>query len=136
MTTLRIGELASRGGVNLETVRYYEREGLMRPPKRTPSGHRAYLPADLLRLRFIKRSQALGFTLTEIRELLALKVTPHQPCIEVVHQIEAKALEVGAKIAQLQAIQRTLRKMKASCEGRCPVSECPILESLDSEHPS
>lgn len=60
MTTLRIGELASQGSVNLETIRYYEREGLMRPPKRTPSGHRAYLPADLLRLRFIKRSQALG----------------------------------------------------------------------------
>lgn len=135
MTTLRIGEQASQGSVNLETIRYYEREGLMRPPKRT-SGHRAYLPADLLRLRFIKRSQALGFTLAEIRELLALKVTPQQPCIEVVHQIQAKALEVRAKIAQLQAIQRTLHKLKASCEGRCSVSECPILESLDSEHPS
>jgi len=127
MTTLRIGELANRGSVNLETVRYYEREGLMRPPKRTPSGHRAYLPADLLRLRFIKR--------IEIKELLALKVTPNQPCIDVVRQIEAKELEIRAKVSHLQAIQRTLRKMKASCEGRCAVSECPILESLDSERP-
>ena len=90
----------------------------------------------MLRLRFIKRSQALGFTLTEIKELLALKVAPNQPCIDVVHQIEAKAVEVKAKIAHLRAIERTLRKMKASCEGCCSVSECPILESLDSGRPS
>src|SRR5258708_31183334 len=115
MTTLRIGELARNGNVNLETIRYYEREGLMRPPPRTPSGHRAYAPGDVLRLHFIKQSQALGFTLTEIKELLALKVTPNQPCIDVVHQIDTKALEVRAKITHLQAIQRTLRKMKASC---------------------
>jgi MerR family mercuric resistance operon transcriptional regulator len=136
MTTLRIGELASKANVHLETIRYYEREGLMRPPRRTPSGHRAYTPEDVLRLRFIKRSQALGFSLTEIKELLALKVTPNKPCIGVVRQIEAKAREVQAKLAHLEAIQRTLRKMKASCEGRCPVSECPILESLDSGRPS
>ena len=65
MTTFRIGELASQGSVNLETIRYYEREGLMRPPQRTRPGHRTYAPGDILRLRFIKRSQALGFTLTE-----------------------------------------------------------------------
>jgi MerR family mercuric resistance operon transcriptional regulator len=132
MATLRIGELARKGKVNLETIRYYEREGLMRPPKRTASGHRAYAPGDVLRLRFIKSSKALGFTLTEIKELLALKVAPNQPCVDVVRQIEAKALEVKAKIAHLQAIARTLDNMKASCEGRCSVSECPILESLDS----
>jgi len=132
MTTLRIGELASKGKVNLETIRYYEREGLLLPPRRTPSGHRAYAPPDVLRLRFIKRSQALGFRLTEIKELLALKVAANHPCVDVVRQIEAKAAEVKAKIAHLRAIERTLRKMKASCEGRCSVSECPILESLDS----
>ena len=74
--------------------------------------------------------------MTEIKELLALKVTPNQPCIDVVHQIDAKAREVKAKIAHLQAIQRTLQKMKGSCEGRCSVSDCPILESLDSERHS
>ena len=132
MTTLKIGELARTGNVNLETIRYYEREGLMRPPQRTPSGHRAYAPGDVLCLHFIKRSQALGFTLSEIKELLALKVAPNQLCIDVVHQIEAKALEVKTKIAHLQAVERTLDKLKASCQGRCSVSECPILESLDS----
>ena len=132
MTTLRIGELASRTNVHLETIRYYEREGLLRPPERTPSGHRAYAQRDVMRLQFIKRSQALGFTLTEIKELLALKVAPNQPCIDVVHQIDAKSVEVKAKIAHLQAIYRTLQKMKESCEGKCSVSDCPILESLDS----
>jgi MerR family mercuric resistance operon transcriptional regulator len=133
MTTLKFGELAKKGKVNLETIRYYEREGLMRSPQRTSSGHRAYAPADMLRLRFIKQSQALGFTLTQIKELLALKVAPNQPCIDVVRQIEAKALEVKAKIVHLQAIERTLDNMKVLCEGRCSVSECPILENLDSE---
>jgi MerR family copper efflux transcriptional regulator len=136
MSAFRISELAGQGNVNLETIRYYEREGLMQPPRRTPSGHRAYAPGDVLRLRFIKQAQALGFTLTEIKELLALKVTPNRPCIGVVRRIEVKALEVKAKIAQLQAIERTLDRMKASCKGRCTVSKCPILESLDSGPPS
>jgi len=136
MLIFRIGELANRGKVNLETIRYYEREGLMQSPQRTSSGHRAYAPRDLLRLRFIKRAQALGFTLAEIKELLALKVDPDQTCENVVHQIEAKALEVKAKIVHLRAIARTLRKMKASCDGRCSVGECLILESLNSRRPS
>ena len=118
MTTLRIGELASKGKVNLETIRYYEREGLMRPPQRTSSGHRAYTPGDVLQLHFIKHSKTLGFTST------------------VVHQLEAKALEVRAKIAHLQAIERTLVNMKGSCEGQCSMSECPILKSLGTRTPS
>lgn len=132
MATLSIGELAREGEVNLETIRYYEREGLMLPPHRKTSGHRAYAPSDVRRLRFIKRAKALGFTLSEVRELLAIKLDPHQPCTDVVRQIEAKAREVKAKIAHLEAIDRTLEQMKASCEGRCIVSECPILESLDA----
>jgi MerR family mercuric resistance operon transcriptional regulator len=130
MTTLRIGDLARKGKVNLETIRYYEREGLMRPPQRTSSGHRAYAPGDVHQLHFIKHSQALGFTLTEIKELLTLKVGPDQPCFDVVHQLEAKTLEVKAKIAHLRGIERTLVNMKRSCEGRCSMSECPILKSL------
>jgi DNA-binding transcriptional MerR regulator len=133
MSTLRIGELAGQGRVNLETIRYYERVGLLTAPKRTPSGHRAYASGDLLRLRFIRRVQSLGFTLNEIKELLALEVSPTQPCIDVVHQIEAKEHEIQVKIAHLQAIHRTLRQMKASCAGKCSVSECPILGSLNSE---
>src|SRR5260370_42057027 len=117
MTTLKIGELAKKGTVNLETIRYYEREGLMRSPQRTSSGHRAYAPADMLRLRFIKQSQALGFTLTQIKELLALKVAPNQPCIDVERQLEAKALEAKAKIVHLQPIERELANIKPWGQG-------------------
>ena len=131
--TLTIGKLAERGGVNLETIRYYEREGLMLPPPRKSSGHRAYAPGALRRLRFIKRAKDLGFALGEIRELLALRRDPDQPCTGVIRQVEVKIGEVEQKIAHLRSIRRALIRLKTSCEGDCHVSECPILENLDSE---
>jgi MerR family copper efflux transcriptional regulator len=130
---LTIGKLAQRGGVNLETIRYYERENLMLPPPRTESGHRAYAPGAVRRLRFIKRAQELGFSLAEIRELLALRRDPEQLCVDVVRQIDSKTQEVEKKIAHLRTIRRALLRMKDSCDGACHVSECPILESLDRE---
>lgn len=133
MQTLTIGALAQRGGVNLETIRYYEREGLMLPPPRKSSGHRAYAPGDLRRLRFIKRAKELGFSLAEIKELLALRRDPGQPCSDVIRRIEAKTEEVARKIVHLRAMRRALIRLKNSCEGECPMSECPILENLDSE---
>jgi MerR family copper efflux transcriptional regulator len=136
METLTIGQLAERGGVNLETVRYYEREGLIPPPPRKSSGHRAYSTVAVRRLRFIKRAQELGFSLAEIRELLHLKVDPDQLCTDVVAQIDGKTHEVEAKIRHLEAIKRTLTRMKDSCDGHCTVSECPILESLDTDYPA
>ncbi|MEO8661050.1 MAG: heavy metal-responsive transcriptional regulator [Bryobacteraceae bacterium] len=133
METLTIGRLAERGGVNLETVRYYEREGLMPPPPRNPSGHRTYSPSAVRRLRFIRRCQELGFSLYEIKELLALRSDPEQPCAEVIRQIDGKTAEVERRIAQLRTIHRALRRLQDSCEGACHVSDCPILESLDTE---
>ena len=133
MEALTTGSLAKRGGVNLETIRYYEREGLMLPPPRKASGHRAYAPSDLRRLRFIKGAKDLGFSLGEIKELLALRLDPEQLCADVIRQIEAKAEKVKQKIVHLRAILRTLDRLKRSCEGDCPVRACPILENLDSE---
>ena len=133
METLTIGRLAERGGVNLETVRYYEREGLMLPPPRKSSGHRAYSLNAIRRLRFIRRCQELGFSLGEIKELLALRRAPEEPCADVIRQIDVKTEEVERKIAQLRAIRRALRRLKDSCEGTCQISECPILENLDTE---
>lgn len=133
METLTIGKLAERGGVNLETIRYYEREGLMLPPPRKESGHRAYSLSAVRRLRFIKRTQELGFSLAEIKELLALRRDPDQLCTDVVRQIDTKTREIEEKIAHLKAIRRALLRMRDSCEGACHVSECPILESLDRE---
>jgi MerR family transcriptional regulator, copper efflux regulator len=133
MDTLTIGQLAGRGGVNLETVRYYEREGLMPSPARNSSGHRVYVPNAVRRLRFIKHAQQIGFSLSEIKELLALRRDPGQLCTDVIRQVECKTREVEEKLAHLEAIRRALLHLKHSCEGHCHVSECPILESLDSE---
>ena len=132
MATLSIGELARKGEVHLETIRYYEREGLMPPPPRKSSGHRAYAPDAVRRLRFIKRAQELGFTLAEIKELLTLQRNPDQLCTDAVHRVDDKLAEVRRKMADLRAIERALKHLKDSCEGRCHVSDCPILESLDA----
>ena len=131
MEGLTIGELAKRGQVHLETIRYYEREGLILPPPRKSSGHRVYSPTAVRRLHFIKRAQNLGFSLAEIKELLALKLHPDQLCTDAVKSIEVKLQEVKEKIRQLRAIERTLTRMKDSCDGNRLVSDCAILESLD-----
>ena len=133
MDTLSIGQLADQSGIHLETIRYYEREGLMPAPPRKSSGHRAYPKSAGRRLRFIKRAQELGFTLAEIRELLHLKVEPEQLCTDVVRQVESKIVDIDARIQHLQAMKRVLRQLKDSCSGKCAVADCPILESFETE---
>ena len=133
MQTLTIGELARTARINLETIRYYECEGLIPEPPRTTGGRRAYAPRAAKRLRFIKRAQELGSTLAEIRELLGLRLYPEQLCTDAVSHVDAKLAEVETKIRHLQAIERALTRLKDSCDGQCQVSDCPILESLDTE---
>ena len=133
MRTLTIGELAKKAHVNLETIRYYEREGLMAEPPRTAGGHRFYTPGAAKHLYFIKHAQKLGFTLAEIKGMLELRRDSGQLCTEAVHQVETKIEEVQKKIHHLKAIQRALKRMKDSCDGLCAVSDCPILDSLDTE---
>lgn len=133
MDTLSIGQLANQSGIHLETIRYYEREGLMPSPPRKSSGHRAYPTSAARQLRFIKRAQELGFTLAEIRELLALKVEPEQLCTDVVRQVESKIVDIDARIKHLQAMKRVLGQLKDSCSGNCAVAGCPILESFETE---
>lgn len=131
MEHIKTGELARRAGVNVETLRFYEREGLIPEPPRRMSGYREY-PAESVRLiRFIKRAQELGFSLREVKELLALRVEPQTTCAEVQHTAEAKLSEVRRKIADLQAIERALETLTATCPGEGPLSDCPILECLD-----
>ena len=132
MEHLKTGELAKRAGVNVETLRFYEREGLVPVPPRRVSGYREY-PVESVRLiRFIKRAQELGFSLREVRELLALRVEPGTTCADVREKAQAKVTEVRQKIADLRAIERTLKTLTATCSGDGPVSDCPILESLDA----
>ena len=133
MKKLKSGELAKRAEVNVETLRFYERKGLLPTPPRRDSGYREY-PVESIRLiRFIKRAQELGFSLREIRELMALRVQPGVTCAEVCEKAERKVSEVQRKIADLKAIERALHKLTASCSGRGPATDCPILEHLDGE---
>lgn len=128
---LTIGELATRAGVNIQTVRYYERRGLMPKPARTRAGYRQYQPDAADRLRFIRRAQGLGFSLEEIAELLALRVRNVSACGAVEARAREKVAVVEGKIAELQRMKDTLDRLAAACQAREPTSECPILEALE-----
>ena len=128
---LTIGRLARLGGVNLETIRYYEREGLLQKPPRTPAGYRMFPSDTARRVRFIKRAQELGFSLSEIRELLALKMKPGTNRKDIRARAEAKIADIEQKIETLERMKRALRNMTERCDGCGSLAECPILESLD-----
>jgi MerR family mercuric resistance operon transcriptional regulator len=134
MKSLTIGHLARDAGVNLETVRYYERRGLLQEPPRSASGYRLF-PADAARrLRFIRRAQELGFSLKEIRELLSLRLSRSSTSKDIRARAEAKMADIEAKIRSLESMKKTLRKLTNVCHGCMPLAKCPILESLDREH--
>lgn len=134
MGNLKTGELAKRAGVNVETLRFYERRGLLPEPPRRKSGYREYPEESIARIRFIKRAQELGFSLDEIQELLGLRVNAETPCVGVKDFTEKKIQNVQQKIADLKVIERALKTMAAACPGQGSVSNgCPILEILDGE---
>ena len=131
--TLTIGRIAKQAGIHIETARYYERRGLMPSPPRTESGYRLYDEQSVARLRFIKQAQALGFTLEEIGELLALRVDAETSCDEVRRRAERKTVAVAEKIRSLQAIQGALAELIAACALGGPEGECPFLASLEQQ---
>ena len=131
MDSMSIGKVANRVAVGVETLRFYEREGLLEKPPRLNSGYRAY-PADTVnRVLFIKRAKELGFSLKEIKELLALRLAPGATCGHVKERAEAKIEDIEDKIKTLQRMKRALRKLSDACGGNGSVSECPILDALD-----
>lgn len=130
---LKISQVAERGGVNLQTIRYYEREGLLPEPPRLASGYRAFSPDAVRRVRFIKRAQELGFSLAEIRELLSIQISTKKECSEVQRLAITKIADIEEKIRTLQSMKRVLSELAAACPGRGSSSECPILESIDSQ---
>jgi MerR family transcriptional regulator, mercuric resistance operon regulatory protein len=123
------GSLATETGVNSETIRYYEKIGLMPEPMRSSGGHRVYDEAQIKRLSFIRRSRELGFTLQEIRELLELVDGGSYTCAEVRDRTISHLADVSDKIRDLQKMQRSLETMAAKCNGDL-VPECPIVEEL------
>jgi DNA-binding transcriptional MerR regulator len=130
---MKIGEVAELGGVNLQTIRYYEREGLLPKPPRLFSGYRAYPKVTVRRVRFIKRSQELGFTLAEVRELLSLRVDDRRDRAEVRALAKAKIIGIEERIRTLGAMKEAILLLTRSCPGTGPASEFPILKSIDSD---
>ena len=130
---LKIGEVAGRGGVNLQTIRYYEREKLLPEPPRLASGYRIYPDQTVQRVRFIKRAQEIGFTLAEIRGLLAIRVDADRDSAQVRDLAQAKITDIEEKIKTLQRMKTALGRITQRCSGCGPASECPILESIDSD---
>lgn len=126
------GSLGKQTGVNIETIRYYEKIGLMPDPDRSSGGYRIYDQSHLKRLSFVRRSRELGFTLHEIRELLELVDGGDYTCAEVRDRTIVHLEEVAQKIRDLQKMQRTLKTMAAKCDGGL-VPECPIVDSLYSD---
>lgn len=133
MSELTTSAVATQAGVNIETVRYYERRGPLPEPPRRPSGYRRYGDEHVRRIRFIRRAQELGFTLSEIGELLALQVEPGGTSRAVKTLTQQKITEIKAKIHDLTRIKATLEMLHAACDGEVPVRDCPILHAFDGD---
>lgn len=134
MNGLTIGKVAKGTGLGIETIRFYEKEGLIDSPQRTQANYRIYPERAIARLRFIKHAKALGFTLKEIKELLSLTQNPQAQKSDVKDQVEAKITDIKKKISHLQKIQSILEALDDCCDGQGPTEECPIIKALEEGH--
>jgi MerR family copper efflux transcriptional regulator len=133
MERLTIGEVAKQAQVGIETLRYYERTGLVARPPRSETNYRLYPQETVRRVQFIKRAQELGFSLKEIMELLALRATPETPCVDIRIRALDKITAIEEKIEALNAMKYALAKLVEECSGQGEITDCPILASLDTE---
>jgi Hg(II)-responsive transcriptional regulator len=131
MSHFTTGQVAKHAHVNIETIRYYERRGLIPEPPRRESGYRKYPPDTVDRIRFIKHAQELGFSLKEIQELLSLRLDHSTPAIEVRKKTEAKVRDIEEKIETLQKMKHALQHLISQCDGHGTVDDCPIIEALE-----
>jgi Hg(II)-responsive transcriptional regulator len=130
---MKIGEVAAEAAVNIQTLRYYERVGLLPEPGRRPSGYRAYHRDTVRRVRFIKRAQELGFTLAEIGELLAFREQSVSACEQVEARASATLVRIEEKIRDLESMRAALTEYVTTCRRPRPLDECPLLRALDRE---
>jgi len=131
MATVGIGQLAKRSGVPIDTVRHYERIGLLKPAARLASGYRRYGEAEQKRLRFIRRAKALGFTLDEVQELLALSAGRNVQSIR--KAAAARLADVERRIEELSRVRDSLRQLITACPGHGRAESCPILNALSQD---
>ena len=130
MGSYTIGTLAAAAGVRRDTIRYYERIGLMAAPGRTAAGYRLYGERDLERINFVRTAQRLGFTLSEAGDLLALRAAGSARAADVLRLTDAKIGELRDRVAQLEGIRQALEALAAECPVEAPASDCPILAHL------
>lgn len=130
-----IGELATRADVNIETIRYYERRGLLQPPERLASGYRSYHADDVRRVCFIRRAQSLGFTLHEIEDLLTLWNDAGDSCEAVQERARAARARIDARIHDLGRMRRGLDQYVTACQRHHPLEACPLLQELGDGAP-
>ena len=133
MDRLTIGDVARQAGVRIETLRYYEREGLVASPPRSVSNYRLYPEDTVRRVQFIKRAQELGFSLKEIKELLSLRVDPTTSCADVRSRALEKITTIEEKLRALKAMKQSLMQLVEECSGQGEITDCPILASLDTK---
>lgn len=131
MKYFTIGKLAKQAEVNIDTIRYYERRGLITPIRRKKSGYRECLDDAVVRIHFIKQVKELGFSLDEIRELLSLKLDPKTKCGDIKERAQKKIGEIEDKIQMPERMRLTLVRLTKMCDEGKQVSECPILDALD-----
>lgn len=129
--SLTIGQVAQKSGLGLETIRFYERKGLINAPPRTSSGYRQYPESILSRLYFVRSAKQLGFSLGEILELLRLRVDSQTTCDDVKERAIGKIVEIDRKIVALEQMRAALRRLTTQCEGEGPTGDCPILVALE-----
>ena len=134
MTTLSIGQLAKQAAVAIDTVRYYERNGLLAPAGRLASGYRRYGKVEVMRLRFIRRAKSLGFSLDDVRTLLAL--SDERDIAKVKLTAANKRDEIDQRIVELQRMRAGLDTLISACPGHGRAEDCPILNALSEEHSS
>ena len=130
---MKIGSVAEAAGVEVSTVRYYERRGLLAEPPRTDSGYRQYDASVIDRIRFVRQAQDLGFTLHEIEELLDLRVEDPASCGAVEEATRSKLRSVDAKIRELRRLRAVLARLVRSCEEKEATDECPVLGMFEEE---
>lgn len=133
MRSMTISEVARKTGIGVESVRFYEKSGLIDEPPRTESGYRQYPATTVARIRFIRRAKELGFTLKEIKDLLYLRLDPATTCEDVRQMAEEKLGNVRAKIQSLKGIEDALGELIGACSVGGPDGECPILEALGQD---
>ena len=131
MDSIGIGTLARRAGVSIDTGRYYERDGLLPPKTRLASGYRRYSDVEVSRLRFIRRAQALGFSLKEVKQLLA--ISKQRDVARVKRTAQEKLSDVEHKIAALERVRDGLKHLISACPGHGRAADCPILRALGEE---